>query len=141
VGEPDATTNVRPIGTLQRSSNCTLKGDMGSMKRLPIAFMVGGLLFKAGLEALWKLTGFPEIARLLTTFDPGAVWFATKVTSVLFDQRRIAPTPAEATMFALLLILGFGLECLFLGIIVQQFRVRWRGNRNENPGLGAKTPA
>lgn len=87
-------------------------------KRLPAVFFFGGMVLKGLLVVAWRLSKAPALLGLLTTYDPVGFWFAERTTALLFDQRRIAPTSMEALTFELLLILGFGLECLIVGLII-----------------------
>jgi hypothetical protein len=103
-----------------------------SIKRLPIMFLVGGLVFKALLVLLWRLFRLPEALSLLTIYDPGAFFFAEKVPALFFDLRGIAPSARGTQLFEVLLIIGFGLESLLLGLIVQWVLRRMR----QRPGEG-----
>jgi hypothetical protein len=87
-------------------------------KRLPAVFLVGGMALKGLLVIAWRLSKAPALLALLTTYDPAGFWFAEKTRALLFDQRRIAPTPAEAVTFEVLLIVGFGIECLIVGLVI-----------------------
>jgi hypothetical protein len=98
-----------------------------------MAFLVGGLLLKGGMVLLWNFIKSPILLGLYTRCDPGAFWLANHTTSLLFDQRREIPAPAEPAAFVALLILGFGLECLLVGLAVQAFVARKRGAAT--PGL------
>jgi len=64
---------------------------------------------------VWRFSHIPELSRIWSTCDPGALWFAEQVSALLFDPRGIAPTPAEATLFPALLVIGFGIECFAAG--------------------------
>jgi hypothetical protein len=100
-----------------------------STRRIPIAFLAGGLLLKGSLALLWNFVKSPVVSTLLTTSDPGALWLATRTTEVIFgvsNARKEIPAPAEPAIFVLLLIVGFGLECLMIGFVVQR---AWRQKR------------
>lgn len=86
--------------------------------RLPAAFLAAGIVVKGVLVLAWRWFHFPWVLNLLTTYDPGAFWFAEMVTPLFFDQRRIAPVPGEAAAFEALLIAGFAIECLLIGMVV-----------------------
>lgn len=90
---------------------------MAFLKRLPVLFLVAGLAFKGLLVLAWRISEAPELSNLLTIWDPGAFAFAEKGVALIFDPRRIAPTPGEALTFELLLILGFGLESMVVGLL------------------------
>lgn len=94
---------------------------MGFLRRLPILFLVAGLAIKGLLVLAWRFSQAPELSNLLTSYDPGAFAFAEKGVALLFDPRRIAPTPGESLAFELLLVLGFGLECMIVGFLCQMF--------------------
>jgi hypothetical protein len=87
-------------------------------KRLPAVFLVGGMALKGLLVIAWRLSKAPALLALLTTYDPAGFWFAERTTALLFDHRRIAPTPVEAATFEVLLIVGFGIECLIAGLVI-----------------------
>lgn len=93
------------------------------MKRLPLFFFIGGMVFKALLVLLWRFFQPAGIGRLLIRYDPVGSWLAEFLTPLVFDQRRFDPTPAEALFYELVLILAFGLQCLLLGIIISRI---WR---------------
>ena len=107
-----------------------------NIKRLPIAFMIGGLVLKALLVLLWKFFRVPELMGLLTTYDPGAFAFAEKGAGLFFDQRRIAPAPGESALFEVLLVIGFGIECLLVGLLVRWFLRRYQSPRAGEVGAG-----
>lgn len=83
-----------------------------------IAFWIGTAV-KAILIGFFRIVPSPELLRLLTDFDPGAFAFANWGSSLFFDPRRIAPGPGEALIFEILLAIGFGVECLMIGLLVQ----------------------
>lgn len=95
--------------------------------RLPLILLLGGLFVKTLLVALWRGSQGPELMTLLTTLDPGAFAFAVNGVASFYDQRRIAPTPAEATLFEALLIIGFGVECMLVGLVIRWLLQRVRG--------------
>lgn len=98
---------------------------MAISTRLPVLFLIGGLALKSLTVLLWRTFRTPGVLDLLTTYDPGAFWFAERVSALVFDQRRIAPSAAETIIFELMLILAFGVECLLVGFLVA-WLVRWR---------------
>ena len=89
-----------------------------SMKRLSLFFFVGGLVFKALLVLLWRFFQPAGVGRLLLKYDPVGSRIAEFLTPLVFDQRRFAPTSAEALFYELVLIIAFGLQCLLLGIVI-----------------------
>lgn len=102
--------------------------------RLPIAFMFGGVLLKTSLIFAWRLFQPPELFNFLTTYDPGAFAFAERGASLFFDQRRIAPGAGEAVIFEFLLVIGFGIECFLLGLLVRWCLLRFQGPRVSEAG-------
>ncbi len=92
---------------------------MGFLRRLPILFLVAGLAIKGLLVLTWRFSQAPELFNLLTSYGPGVFAFAEKGVALLFDPRRIAPTPGESLAFEFLLVLGFGLECIVVGFLCQ----------------------
>jgi hypothetical protein len=101
-----------------------------NIKRLPIVFLVVGIALKAMLVLLWRLSQIPAILKLLVYYDPGAFHFAEKMAGLFFDQRRLAPTPAESILFEIFLITGFGIECLAIGFLAQWVLRHYRGARD-----------
>jgi len=93
-------------------------------KRYPIVFLVGGMMLKGLLVLLSGLIQSAALVSLLTTYDPLAFAFANWGSSLFFDPRRIAPGPGEAQIFGVLLVIGFGIECLLIGFVVRWFRQR-----------------
>ncbi len=87
--------------------------------RLPIAFGASGAVLKALMLVIWRATQSVSVFRLLTVYDPASFWLAETGVGLLFGDRRIAPSGAEALTFELLLVLGFSLQCFVLGVIVQ----------------------
>jgi len=90
-----------------------------NIRRLPIAFLVLGLVFKTFLVLLWKHWSSGGLLNLLIHYDPGARYFAEKVTRLFFDYGGITFAPGSNTFFDVLLIIGFGIECLLVGFVVQ----------------------
>jgi hypothetical protein len=101
-----------------------------NIRRLPIAFLVLGLGIKALLVLLWRLWQLPVLPNLLVHYDPGAFHFAEKMTRLFFDPRRLAPPPGEALLFEVFLVIGFGIECLLIGLLVQWVLIRFRVTRS-----------
>lgn len=89
-------------------------------------------MVQGALVLVWKFFHIPGLLSLLTTYDPGAFWFAERTTALLFDQRRFAPAPGEPLVFELALVVGFGIECLLIGMAVT-WLLRRRAGRLESP--------
>jgi uncharacterized membrane protein AbrB (regulator of aidB expression) len=106
-----------------------------SIKRLPVAFLLGGLALKTAVLLFWRLWQTPTLLKLAIYYDPGAFHFAEKAAGLLFDQRRLAPTPGEAVLFDVFLVIGFGVECLLVG-----FLLLWLFRRFQNPLSATSTP-
>jgi hypothetical protein len=100
-----------------------------SIKRYAIAFMLGGIASKALLIQLWKLIQSPELLSFLTTYDPVARAFAERLASLFSNPKGIAPGPGASEVFEAALIVGFGLECMFVGLAF-----RWLLGRLGGPG-------
>jgi hypothetical protein len=109
-----------------------------NIRRLPIAFLVVGLVFKTSLVLLWRHWGSAGLLNLLTNYDPGARYFAEKATRLFFDCGGITFAPGANAFFDVVLVIGFGIECLLAG-----FLLRWplRGFRGQRPdeGTGVQT--
>ena len=101
-----------------------------NIKRLPIAFLVLGLVFKTFLVFLWRHGRSPGLLNLLTYYDPGARYFAERTTRLFFDQGGITLAPGAPTYYEVFLISGFGIECLLVGFLVQWVLHRFRGPRS-----------
>ena len=97
-----------------------------NIKRLPVAFLLGGLALKTAVLLFWRLWQTPALLKLAIYYDPGAFHFAEKAAGLFFDQRRLAPTAGESILFEVFLVIGFGLECLVLGFIIQWVLRRFR---------------
>ena len=87
------------------------------MKQYPIILLIGGIVSKGLLVLLTYFIKSPALVSALTTFDPGALTFANWGTSLFFDSRGIAPSPGEAHIFEILLVLAFGIECWCIGFV------------------------
>jgi hypothetical protein len=103
-----------------------------STKQLPVALLIAGATFKAVLVLSWRFWNTTHFAKLLTVYDPGAVYFAEKVTALFFDQRRIAPPPAESALFEVFLVIGFGVQCFLVGLLLRWLILRI-GGRTSSP--------
>lgn len=109
---------------------------MQFFRRPPALFLILGLTVKGLLILIWRFNPAPELFELLISYDPAAFAFAEKGVALLFDPRRIAPTPAESLVFEILLALGFGLECMLIAFLCQML-VRSKGTRRiarQSPG-------
>jgi hypothetical protein len=112
---------------------------MAERVRLPIWFAVAGAAAKALLIIGWRLSGGVSVFRVLTVFDPVSFWLAEVGVNLILGGRRIAPSPAQALTFEILLVLGFALQCLVLGIVVQSIL---RGlTRGREGGTASSRPA
>jgi hypothetical protein len=96
-----------------------------NIKRLPTAFLAVGLVFKTLLVFLWRHGGSPSVLNLLIYYDPGARYFAERVTRLFFDYGGITLAPGSNTFFDVSLVIGFGIECLVLGFVVRWFLSRF----------------
>ncbi len=106
-----------------------------NIKRLPIAFLVVGLVFKTFLVFLWRLWKFPGLLNLLIYYDPGARYFAERMTRLFFDHGGITLAPGAPTFYEVFLIIGFGIECLLIGFLAQ-----WVLHRSRGPGSASSMP-
>ena len=97
---------------------------MMPLKRFGLAVFLAGCVVKAALVAVWKFGEVPLVGQILTFYDPGAFYLARTATAMAFDQRRLFPGASEASLFVAVLIVGFGLECLVLGLVVRWFLLR-----------------
>ena len=55
-----------------------------NIKKLPVAFLVGGLVIKTLLVLLWRQWGSGGLLSLLIDYDPGARYFAERMTRLFF---------------------------------------------------------
>ena len=83
-----------------------------NIRRLPIAFLVLGLVFKTLLVLLWRYWGYGGLLNLAIYYDPGARYFAEKMTRLFFDYGGITLAPGANAFFDVALVIGFGIECL-----------------------------
>jgi hypothetical protein len=90
-----------------------------SVKRIPVTFGIGGLALKLLLILVYPRLQWPEIVTVALTWDPVAVAFANWAGSHLFDLRGIAPAPGYEETFETVLVIGFGIECFCLGVLVR----------------------
>lgn len=90
-----------------------------NIRRLPVAFLVLGLAFKTFLVLLWRHWSSGVLLKLLVYYDPGARYFAEKVTRLFFDYGGITLAPGANAFFDVVLVIGFGIECLILGFVVR----------------------
>jgi hypothetical protein len=102
-----------------------------NIKRLPVAFLVVGLVFKTLLVLLWRQWGSGGLLSLLTTYDPGARYFAEKMTRLFFDYGGITFAPGSNTFFDVSLVIGFGIECLLAGFLLRWLLGRFQGQRGD----------
>ena len=101
------------------------------MKRLPIWFAIGGAVLKTLLLIEWYGSRSTLAFGLLTSYDPVSYRLAQTGANLIFRSDRIMPTPPESVTFELFLVLGFSLQCLLLGIVVQSMlrSLKWRSNQ------------
>jgi len=92
--------------------------------KYPVVFLIGGMMLKGLLVLLASFIRSDALVVLLTTYDPLALAFANWGSSLFFDPRRIAPGPGKARIFEMLLVIGFGIECLLVGFVFRWFRRR-----------------
>ncbi len=95
-----------------------------NIARLPAILSIGGMGIKVLLILLWRIFQMPELLPFWSVYDPGALWFAERVSALLFEQRGIAPSSGEAMLFGPLLVVGLGLECFAAGVLIRMV-VRW----------------
>ena len=107
-----------------------------NIKRLPIAFLIMGLVFKAFLLVLWRHWRPVAVMDLLTYYDPGARYLAENVTHLLFDYGGITFAPGANACYEVVLVIGFGIECLLAGFLLRWLLGRFQGQR-PNEGLAS----
>jgi hypothetical protein len=95
-----------------------------------MAFLVVGLAFKASLVLIWRHGRFPGLLNLLIYYDPGARYFAERMTRLFFDYGGITFAPGSNTFFDIFLVIGFGIECLLAGFLLRWLIGRFRKTRN-----------
>src|SRR5580692_8359649 len=88
VGKSNAGTTLRSPWSKQCTTYCAL-GEVMNIKKLPVAFLVGGLVIKTLLVLLWRQWGSGGLLSLLIDYDPGARYFAERMTRLFFDYRGI----------------------------------------------------
>ena len=105
-----------------------------NIRRLPIAFLVLGLAFKTFLVLLWRYWHSGVLLNLLIYYDPGARYFAEKVTRLFFDYGGITLAPGANAFFDVVLVIGFGIECLLAGFLLRWLLGHFQGQRpDEGP--------
>jgi len=101
-----------------------------NVKRLPWLFLVVGIALKATLILFWRVSHIPAILKLLVHYDPGARQFAEEMTQLFFYHRGFTFAPGASISFEVFLAIGFGIECLVLGFVVQWVLRRFGAPRN-----------
>jgi hypothetical protein len=92
-----------------------------------MVFLVLGLTFKTFLVLLWKHGHSPSLLNLLTHYDPGARYFAEAMTRLFFDRGGFTFTPGSNAFYEIFLVIGFGIEALVIGLLVQWMLCRFKG--------------
>ncbi len=110
-----------------------------NIKRLPIAFLILGLVFKAFLLVVWRYWRPVAVMDLLIHYDPGARYLAEKVTHLLFDYGGITFAPGANACYEVVLVIGFGIECLLAGFLLRWVLGRFQGQRPDEGARGAPT--
>jgi hypothetical protein len=82
--------------------------------------MAVGCAAKCALLVAYDLFHPPMVGTVLTTYDPLGVPFASAVLGLFFDMRGIAPPPAAACAFEVLLIFAFAGQCFILGLVISE---------------------
>src|SRR5437879_13840361 len=88
-----------------------------NIKRLPIVFLAVGIVLKATLVLLWRLSQVPGILKLLVYYDPGAHHFAEGMTRLFFYHGGFTFAPGAPMSFEIFLVIGFGIECFLIGFL------------------------
>lgn len=111
-----------------------------NIRRLPIALLAVGLVFKTFLLTLWRFWKPVAVMNLLINYDPGARYFAEKITHLFFDYGGITFAPGANACYEVSLVIGFGMECLLAGFLLRWLLGRFQDQR-PNEGLpGAYSP-
>lgn len=110
-----------------------------NIRRLPIAFLVLGLAFKTLLVLLWRRWSSGWLLNLLVYYDPGARYFAEKMTRLFFDHGGITFAPGANAFFDVMLVIGFGIECLLAGFLLRWVLGRFHGQRPNEGLTGVQT--
>jgi hypothetical protein len=104
-----------------------------NFKRLPILFLVVGIALKAMLVLIWRLSHIPAVLKLLIKYDPAAHRFAEEMTRLFFYHGGFTFAPGAPMSFEVFLVIGFGIECLLLGFVVQWVLGRFKGSGGAPP--------
>ena len=104
-----------------------------NIKRLPIVFLAVGIVLKATLVILWRLSQIPGILKLLVYYDPGAHHFAEGMTRLFFYHGGFTLAPGAPMSFEIFLVIGFGIECFLIGFLAQWALRRFSGPRGAPP--------
>jgi|SRR5579862_3205623 len=91
-------------------------------RRLILSSFGFGVVIKSLLMLLWKIFHAPQLLSIIFTWDPLPFAMASKLSSLLFDQRRVAPTEGESITFVVALVVGCGLEFAAVGSLGLLFR-------------------
>ena len=84
-------------------------------------WMVAGLVVKGAVLLIWHLFRRRAVLTLLIGYDPLGIWSAESLLPLSFDMRGIAPPAGAASVFEVLLLMGFGLQTFTLGLIAASF--------------------
>jgi len=87
--------------------------------RVPIWFAIIGAVLKTMAMVGWRVSGSIMLFRLVTVHDPVSLWLAEAVVAGAFREHPIWPSLWKMATYELVLVLGFALQCLLLGMVVQ----------------------
>lgn len=89
------------------------------MLKVPILVSISGALLKGAAIATWSSTAPTSAVHAVVRFDLVSIWFGEAVTELIFDQRRIGPSPNESLTYDILLVAGFAMQCFVVAAFVQ----------------------
>jgi hypothetical protein len=90
-----------------------------------------GVVLKTSLILLWRYRSSAILGNVLVYYDPGARYFAEKVTRFFFDYGGITLAPGANGFFDVMLVIGFGIECLLAGFLLRWLLRRFQRQRPE----------
>ena len=96
-----------------------------------LAFLLGCAV-KGTVQLVWYLTGSQVAYDWAANRDPLVMWSAMELPGVLCSPSGVAPSSCAAVVGETWNILGFGLECTLVTLIVSYAVHAWRARRTRS---------
>lgn len=103
-----------------------------STRHLATLAFLSGCAAKGAVQLVWHLTGSQVAYQWAANRDPLVMWSAMELPGIFCSPSGVAPSPCAVTVVETWNVLGFGLECAFVALMISLVVRTWRARRTRS---------